>query len=160
MSDIVFGGWSDTWRTDLGYALVRSPDIRPPPQTISYTCTYRHSSCITRLRSNVIGATLRKAREYGERLHSGITDHERKKKGTTLEVRGGQKNRFKICGAPNDLRCRKRPLSENYLSKNNGRNRIGIQVTWKGVLDRPLRISKWPCCPQLPVFCTAYEPRQ
>ena len=37
MSDIVFGGWSDTWRTDLGYASVRSPDIRPPPQTISYT---------------------------------------------------------------------------------------------------------------------------
>ena len=36
MSDIVFGGWSDTWRTDLGYASVRSPDIRPPPQTISY----------------------------------------------------------------------------------------------------------------------------
>ena len=34
MSDIVFGGWSDTWRTDLGYASVRSPDIRPPPQTI------------------------------------------------------------------------------------------------------------------------------
>ena len=25
-----------TWRTDLGYASVRSPDIRPPPQTISY----------------------------------------------------------------------------------------------------------------------------
>ena len=37
MSDIVIGGWSDTWRTDLGYASVRSPDIRPPPQTISYT---------------------------------------------------------------------------------------------------------------------------
>ena len=37
MSDIVFGGWSDIWRTDLGYASVRSPDIRPPPQTISYT---------------------------------------------------------------------------------------------------------------------------
>ena len=37
MSDIVFGGWSDTWRTDLGYASVRSPDIRPPPRTISYT---------------------------------------------------------------------------------------------------------------------------
>ena len=32
MSDIVIGGWSDTWRTDLGYASVRSPDIRPPPQ--------------------------------------------------------------------------------------------------------------------------------
>ena len=30
-------GWSDTWRTDLGYASVRSPDIRPPPQMISYT---------------------------------------------------------------------------------------------------------------------------
>ena len=37
MSDIVIGGWSDTWRTDLGYASVRPPDIRPPPQTISYT---------------------------------------------------------------------------------------------------------------------------
>ena len=37
MLDIVIGGWSDTWRTDLGYASVRSPDIRPPPQTISYT---------------------------------------------------------------------------------------------------------------------------
>ena len=37
MSDIVFGGWSDIWRTDLGYASVRSPDIRPPPRTISYT---------------------------------------------------------------------------------------------------------------------------
>ena len=36
MSDIVFGGWSDIWRTDLGYASVRSPDIRPPPRTISY----------------------------------------------------------------------------------------------------------------------------
>ena len=36
MSDIVIGGWSDTWRTDLGYASMRSPDIRPPPQTISY----------------------------------------------------------------------------------------------------------------------------
>ena len=36
MSDIVIGGWSDTWRTDLGYASVRSPDIRPSPQTISY----------------------------------------------------------------------------------------------------------------------------
>ena len=37
MSDIVIGGWSYTWRTDLGYASVRSPDIRPPPQTTSYT---------------------------------------------------------------------------------------------------------------------------
>ena len=37
MSDIVIGGWSDIWRTDLGYASVRSPDIRQPPQTISYT---------------------------------------------------------------------------------------------------------------------------
>ena len=37
MSDIVIGGWSDTWRTDLGYASVRSPGIRPPPQTISFT---------------------------------------------------------------------------------------------------------------------------
>ena len=42
MSDIVFGGWSDIWRTDLGYASVRSPDIRPPPQTISYT----YLSCV------------------------------------------------------------------------------------------------------------------
>ena len=37
MSDIVFGGWSDTWRTDLGYASVCSPGIRTPPQMISYT---------------------------------------------------------------------------------------------------------------------------
>ena len=42
MSDIVLGGWSDTWRTDLGYASVRSPDIRPPPQTISYTYMLIH----------------------------------------------------------------------------------------------------------------------
>ena len=46
MSDIVFGGWSDTWRTDLGYASVRSPGIRPPPQTISYTYRrYRKKRC-------------------------------------------------------------------------------------------------------------------
>ena len=43
MSDIVFGGWSDTWRTDLGYASVRSPGIRPPPQTISYIMCFSFS---------------------------------------------------------------------------------------------------------------------
>ena len=53
MSDIVFGGRSDIWSTNLGCASVGSllqtsdlhlrrysvgtPDIRPPPQTISYT---------------------------------------------------------------------------------------------------------------------------
>ena len=39
MSDIVFGGRSDIWSTNLGCASVGTPDIRPPPQTISYTCT-------------------------------------------------------------------------------------------------------------------------
>ena len=37
MSDIVFGGRSDIWSTNLGCASVGTPDIRPPPQTISYT---------------------------------------------------------------------------------------------------------------------------
>ena len=36
MSDIVFGGRSDIWSTNLGCASVGTPDIRPPPQTISY----------------------------------------------------------------------------------------------------------------------------
>ena len=36
MSDIVFGGRSDIWSTNLGCAEVGTPDIRPPPQTISY----------------------------------------------------------------------------------------------------------------------------
>ena len=49
MSDIVFDGWSDTWRTDLGYASVRSPDIRPPPQTIlSIESNFGHRSVVRR----------------------------------------------------------------------------------------------------------------
>ena len=37
MSDVVFGGRSDICSTNLGGASVGTPDIRPPPQTISYT---------------------------------------------------------------------------------------------------------------------------
>ena len=37
MSDIVFGGRSYIWSTNLGCASVGTPDIRPPPRTISYT---------------------------------------------------------------------------------------------------------------------------
>ena len=36
MSDIVFVGRSDIWSTNLDCASVGTPDIRPPPQTISY----------------------------------------------------------------------------------------------------------------------------
>ena len=35
--DTVFGGRSDIWSTNLGCASVRTANIRPPPQTISYT---------------------------------------------------------------------------------------------------------------------------
>ena len=37
MSNIIFGGRSDIWSTNLGCASVGTPDIRLSPQTISYT---------------------------------------------------------------------------------------------------------------------------
>ena len=42
MSNIVFSGRSDIWSRNLGCASVRTPDIRLPPQTISYTEQWSH----------------------------------------------------------------------------------------------------------------------
>ena len=58
MSDIVFGGRSDIWRTDLGYASVRSPDIRPATSDdILYIALLLHPHAISQAFQNGLAVT-------------------------------------------------------------------------------------------------------
>ena len=65
---------SDIWSTNLGCASVGAPDIRPPPQTISYTdrISWRIFTKSQRTRTNIYSPQATIRRTYTETFRTGL----------------------------------------------------------------------------------------